>query len=350
MHRAPVVEVGEPPMRQADAPSTPKRDVQPASQKSPESAEPTSPRCRGTLCYICKKVQIIRPCTRCTPCDTVYHRVLHCKDFLDQRSIDTWDKLEKHKKIEFWRSAKDVFGGDLRVMLQTFVDAMQASSFSGTGEFFALSDLAEMYKHKPSLLNYIQANTRTRVCPTGGATLYEDMQYTGGAKRERDDLAEETIRLFKKQKAAETKEISEKQRIISNEKLQRKIDDWLEFLKTSQEALETCEADIKDLGRFIPPVTSERLKDIQDMLKAAEGHCDAIKDSGECRQALREFLNTMAEFKKAFNEKKAAIDTQVKTAENLKNILCRGQPGCATGAKPVKGCRGVGVTPDLAEI
>ena len=58
----------------------------------------------------------------------------------------------------------------------------------------------------------------------------------------------------------------------------------------------------------------------------------------------------MAEFKKAFNEKKAAIDTQVKTAESLKNILCRGQPGCATGAKPVKGCRGVGVTPDIDEI
>ena len=39
----------------------------------------------------------------------------------------------------------------------------------------------------------------------------------------------------------------------------------------------------------------------------------------------------------------------MKTAESLKNILCRGQPGCATCAKPVKGCRGVGVTPDLDE-
>ena len=92
------------------------------------------------------------------------------------------------------------------------------------------------------------------------------MQYeskeTRREKRERDDIGKETIRLFKKQKAEETKEINEKQ--------QRKIDDWLEFLKTSQEALETCEADIKDLDRFIPPVTSERLKDIQDLVKAAE--------------------------------------------------------------------------------
>ena len=152
------------------------------------------------------------------------------------------------------------------------------------------------------------------------------MQYeskeTRREKQERDDLAMETIRLFKKQKAEET----------HKEKQQRKIEDWLEFLKTSQEALETCEADIEDLGRFIPPVTSERLKDIQDMLKAAEGHCDAVKDSGECRRALREFLNTMAEFKKAFNEKKAAIDTQVKEAKSLKKWMCRGQPGCAMGA------------------
>ena len=124
----------------------------------------------------------------------------------------------------------------------------------------------------------------------------------------------------------------------------------MEFLKTSQEALETCEADIEDLGRFIPPVTSERLKDIQDLVKAAEEHCDAIKDSGECRLALREFLHTMAEFKKAFNDKKAAIATQVKTAETLKKWMCRGQPGGAMGAYPVKGCRGVRVAPDIDEI
>ena len=34
--------VAAPPRRPAAAPSTPKKDVQPASQKGPESAEPTS--------------------------------------------------------------------------------------------------------------------------------------------------------------------------------------------------------------------------------------------------------------------------------------------------------------------
>ena len=121
----------------------------------------------------------------------------------------------------------------------------------------------------------------------------------------------------------------------------------MEFLKTSQQGLETCEADIKDLGKFIPPIASERLKDIQDLVKTTLLNCLSMKEIDECPENL---CDTMTEFKKAFNEKKAAIDTQVKTAESIKNILCRGQPGCATGAKPVKGCRGVGVTPDIDEI
>jgi len=144
------------------------------------------------------------------------------------------------------------------------------------------------------------------------------MQYTSGEKRERDNLAEETIRRFKKQKADETKQINEKQR-FTNEKRQRKIDDWLECLKTSQEALD-------------PPVTSERLNDMQDLLKAAEEHCDAIEDSGECCLDFREFLNTMAEFERAFNENKAAIDAQVKEAKSLKKWMCQVHFGCAMGA------------------
>ena len=42
MSAEPVVKVADSPTRQADAPSTPKRDGQPASQKGPESAEPTN--------------------------------------------------------------------------------------------------------------------------------------------------------------------------------------------------------------------------------------------------------------------------------------------------------------------
>ena len=72
---------------------------------------------------------------------------------MDQGSIAVWDNLGKGMKAEFiwlaqdlrWRSRAQ------RAMLQIFVDVTQSISFSGTGEFFALSDLAEMYKRKPAL-------------------------------------------------------------------------------------------------------------------------------------------------------------------------------------------------------
>ena len=162
----------------------------------------------------------------------------------------------------------------------------------------------------------------------GGATLYEDMQYefkeTRREKQERDDLAMETIRLFKKQKAEET----------HKEKQQRTIEDWLEFLKTSQEALETCEADIKDLGRWIPPVTSETLKDALDLVKTTIYHCGEMKDSGECLD-LQSFCATMAEFERAFNEKKSCHRHTNEGSKEFQEVhvprstrLCN---GCITG-------------------
>ena len=39
--------------------------------------------------------------------------------------------------------------------------------------------------------------------------------------------------------------------------------------------------------------------------------------------------------------------TKKQEKQRRKKLVCRGPPGCA---KPVKGCRGVGVTPDIDEI
>ena len=204
----------------------------------------------------------------------------------------------------------------MQTMLQIYVDLMKHITFIGTGRFFDSSDLAEKYNDSPAALQHTLVEGRTMVCPMRGATMYEDMQHepkeARREKREMDHLAEEAIRLFKKKKA-ESKEINEEQ--------QKVLDEWLEFLKTSQEALETREADIKDLGRWIPPVTSETLKNAQTLVKAAEECCDAMKDSGEGALYFRELLNTMAEFKRRFNENKAAIDTQVKTAKGVLSSL-----------------------------
>ena len=89
------------------------------------------------------------------------------------------------------------------------------------------------------------------------------------------------------------------------------------FLKTSQEGLETCETDIRDLGRWIPQVTSEILEDTQDLVKTKQALCDVINWSGECTDC-EGLCDTMAKFKKDLNVAKAAIDVQVKKARILK--------------------------------
>ena len=48
-----------------------------------------------------------------------------------------------------------------------------------------------------------------------------------------------------------------------------------------------------------------------------------MKEIDECPENL---CDTMTEFKKAFNEKRAAIDTQVKTAESIKNSCAEVNP------------------------
>ena len=72
-----------------------------------------------------------------------------------------------------------------------------------------------------------------------------------------------------------------------SENQQHKLDDWLEFLKASQEGLDTCEADIKVLGKCIPPVNyviaSETLTSAHDIVSTMRALCDAIIESGECR-------------------------------------------------------------------
>ena len=49
------------------------------------------------------------------------------------------------------------------------------------------------------------------------------------------------------------------------------LDQVLEYLKTSQEGLDTCEAHIKDIGTFW---TSDSLKDAQHHVNTMQAHCD----------------------------------------------------------------------------
>ena len=130
--------------------------------------------------------------------------------------------------------------------------------------------MASKYKNKPEQLR-----------PLSGVNLYEDMQWEelnrAGEKRKMDYLA---FRPPKKQKTdpEETNQINEKQ--------QKLLDDWLEFLKTSQEELETREADIIDLGMFIPPVTIKTLEDAKLMVQTLQELCVGLKLNGKSEDFL----------------------------------------------------------------
>ena len=180
-------------------------------------------------------------------------------------------------------------------------------------------------------------------------------------KQERD--AEEPIRLFKKQKACQkAKHVAAETEVTNkiNEKQQERLDVGLEYVKASHEpGLETLEAVVKDLDRFIPPVANNTLKNAQKLVKANQALRDAITEGHECPN-FDGFLRSMWGFKKKLTGKTAAIDRQVQGAKiasvnhnskkrkplyhwNFRRLgnklrkwktryVVRGQPGCPMGA------------------
>ena len=99
-----------------------------------------------------------------------------------------------------------------------------------------------------------------------------------------------------------------------DEKQTKRLNDWLDFLKTSQEGLGKCEAEMEDLGRFMPPIALDTLKDAQDMVKAKQAFCETLKENGECMD-FPGLIQEMGAFKKSFNDKKGDINHQLKSAK-----------------------------------
>ena len=339
----PVPTVADPPMRQADAASTPKRTIQPARQQRSESPELTSQRTPASekLCCCCKEVKVIPPVTRCKPCHKVFNRINNAKKRMDPKYIDAWDNLPRSKKLEFTNEVNDLTGRNLMSRLRQYLgadmDSRESIALSGNGRFLDSPDLADKYKNKPQRLEAIRANTRAMVCPMSGSTLYEDMQYKSAMaiepllskKRRMNYLAEGTTRPLKKLKVdPKAKRIAagaEKTNKL-NENQQERLDGCLEFLKKSQKLLEEHEADIKNLGKFIPPVTKDTLKDAQNLVNAMQELCGEIEESGQCRDFIT-FWNSMCESKKKLVQQKAALDKKVKAAK------------AASGEKPPPGTK-----------
>ena len=262
------------------------------------------------------------PSTRCTPCNTIYNRVLNAKKLMDNGSIGVWDDMEKEKINDFIMSIpRDLKGKPLKAKLQTYLSQELESKFSisiiGTGEFMDSPDLQKKYRDKPEQLKNLKESTRTLFCPNRKCNLYQDVTYTAGftdeqtltQKRRMDRESEEPIRAPKKPKVEPKQSIAsgagDTHRILNNLQTTR-LDGFLKFLKTSQEELETLEADIKAVGRWIPPVASDKLKELQLLHKTKQTHCDKIKLKCECLD-FNGFSKNMSEFKNELPPKKTAI-------------------------------------------
>ena len=194
--------------------------------------------------------------------------------------------LDKYKKDEFMMSARHMWGHHLRGQLQLFLEK-------------------EVQSHVSLALRGIFADTATlkNTCREANTNL----KNIGREKGEGD--AEERIRLFRKHLVDPKAEQDEGK--LTQHKI---LDLWLEYVKTSQEGLETREADIKELGKFIPRVTAETQNDAQNIVNAMQALYDAKKESGKFRD-FPFFWDSMLDLKKELRKKTTALDKPVRGAK-----------------------------------
>ena len=287
-------------MGQPNDPSTSKRNVQPTSQNGPESADPASPNGaeKETLCSQCKTVQVKPPITKCKCCNSIYNRVQYYKNLMDEKSMCIWDEMDKDKKAEFIKSAKHWWGNHLKSQLQQFID-----------------------KSEETRLEFIRANTReiarNILCPW---TMSNIDAKTSFVKRTMLELEERIYACCQSKQA----KLAPTYRVVSgagetkklNATQHKQLDDFLVFMKKSREGLETLEAAIKDVGRWIPHTANDKLKQLQLLHKQIL--CDEIKLKGECPDFHGLWISLCA-FRREFKEKKAAIEGVVKAARTASN-------------------------------
>ena len=89
--------------------TSPETDAPSSESERPESAEPTSQKGpeKEHMCRLCKNEKAMPPGTRCKHCNRLYERVR------DEGYIEVWDNMDKDKRNEFIRSAKEANGRNL---------------------------------------------------------------------------------------------------------------------------------------------------------------------------------------------------------------------------------------------
>ena len=110
---------------ESERPKSPETDAPSSESERPERAEPTGQKGpeKENMCRLCKNEKAMPPGTRCKHCNRLYERVRKAaKRSRGEGYIEVWDNMDKDKRNEFIRSAKDLTGKNLKARLQIFVD------------------------------------------------------------------------------------------------------------------------------------------------------------------------------------------------------------------------------------
>ena len=95
----------------------------------------------------------------------------------------------------------------------------------------------------------------------------------------------------------------------------KRLDDCLQFLKTSADRLERINEVILELGSWVPPVATEKQRELRFLHASIQALANKIKETGECVD-FPLFIETMSAFKTDFDSEQAVIE--MLAAQSLK--------------------------------
>ena len=251
------------------------------------SAQQQAPKGGTRACSQCKTETVVFPVARCKPCNTIYNRVLQCKQVMDGSCIQAFDAMDKDKKLDFYNTCRDLTGQHLKGFMKQFlekeVQTTTQTHLSGNGVWRDEADLKEKYEKKPDQLEAVKANARTMMCPLRQCVLYEDLDYNSGFlqqdthtdKRKWEYYAEDTVRAKKQPKvSAQAIEVGEKDDSKLDEKQMKRLQDFGTHLQKFNEDINHLSADINELGQYIAPVVKFSLDELRELFKCKKAIYD----------------------------------------------------------------------------
>jgi len=307
----------------------PKQNAAPQGSDA-ETAEATGQKGPGKpqklrSCTFCP-VPVKYPIVRCKPCNAVYNRILHYKNDTDDGGA-AWDNMDRTKKVALIREARGLTGPKVKNLLRQYITKeLQSQLTSLAGLFLDSPDLRSKYQSKPKQFKALRKNANKFISLVQGCDLHQDRERKSssdaeearGEKRRMDPTPEELIRTTKKQTGAEKATVASGWDTTTtlDEKHAKQVNEWMQFLYTSQAGIETLNANIRVLDKQIPPDRHWELDYILLLYQRNKEDCHQILDTGKYLN-FHELVTKMARFKDVFERGTTFIEKQMKAAKAI---------------------------------